>query len=80
MMRISCCSQQWFIDIGRFVDRTDANLGRGAKQRTPSLVDGGCKVQNERRAAIWNKKGDQENGRQNECVGVSDGKRKKVEE
>jgi hypothetical protein len=48
MMRISCCSQQWFIDIGRFVDRTDANLGRGAKQRTPSLVDGGCKVQNER--------------------------------
>jgi hypothetical protein len=48
------------------------------------MEDAKCKMSDSypksRRAAIWNKKGDQENGRQNECVGVSDGKRKKVEE
>lgn len=43
-------------------------------QRTPSLIDGGCKVKNERqlsksrRAAMRNKKAEQENGRQMSVV------------
>jgi len=49
MMRISCHAQQRFIEVGPWCTKANASLGEGQQQqRTPKLVDGECKVRNER--------------------------------